>query len=162
MSNRNFGQLVSENNIKFAPIEVTVDGHIVINPTAESYLAADDGPWLPIHDVKPEEKVGVYYVPNGWEQHDDAIWRMYEEMPIVAPVACYKVEEIIYGLIEANALQLIKALVGDYWELFTMRDIVMTDNEIWKEKFPLIRAEIVKQGILTDEQIDNILREALC
>lgn len=90
MNNSNFGKLDAENHIVYSPVEVTIDGKITINPTAEHYAAADDGPWLPIDSTKPE-KLGVYFIstdcgdesvlPDGRK----VIVRRYDERPIVAP-----------------------------------------------------------------------------
>lgn len=80
--------------------------------------------------------------------------------PLPPPPPSYSVEEIIYGLIEANALQAVKQIVGDYWELFTMRDVIASDNEIWAAKFPALKAAIVASGALTEAEITAILTEA--
>lgn len=87
MTNRNYGKL-NDGVIAYAPIELTIDGAIKINPSAADYAACG---WLPIRDEKPSGKVGVYYIPDGWEIRPDeqtsasAIYRTYREEPIVAP-----------------------------------------------------------------------------
>lgn len=155
--NRNFGKLDENHKICYAPNNVRIGGTIYAAPTAEQY--AECG-YLPIDSTKPE-KVGVYFISTEYgDLVDGRIVRRYDERPVVAPPLRYKVEEIIYGLIEADALQAVKALVGDYWELFTMRDKIDAENEIWAAKFPTLRAAIVAQGILTDAQIDAILKDA--
>lgn len=85
--NRNFGKM-NEGAIEYAPNNIRIGGTIYANPTAEQY--ATQG-WLPIRDEKPSGKVGVYYIPDGWEIRPDeqtsasAIYRTYREEPIVAP-----------------------------------------------------------------------------
>lgn len=85
MLNCKFGKIIDENNVQFAPFEIKVNGHYIINPTAESYLIADDGPWYPIVDEKPEQRIGVYFVACGWRFEDGVIYRKYEERQIVTP-----------------------------------------------------------------------------
>ena len=82
MNNRNFGKLDAENRIVYAPVEVTIDGKITINPTAEHYAAAG---YLPLDSTKPE-KDGAYFVSTEYgELVDGHIVRRYDERPIVAP-----------------------------------------------------------------------------
>ena len=82
MNNRNFGKLDAENRIVYAPVEVTIDGKITINPTAEHYAAAG---YLPIDSTKPE-KDGVYFISTEYgDVVDGRIVRRYDERPIVAP-----------------------------------------------------------------------------
>ena len=82
MNNRNFGKLDAENRIVYAPVEVTIDGKITINPTAEHYAAAG---YLPLDNTKPE-KDGAYFVSNEYgDLVDGRIVRRYDERPIVAP-----------------------------------------------------------------------------
>ena len=82
MNNRNFGKLDAENKIVYAPVEVTIDGKITINPTAEHYAAAG---YLPIDSTKPE-KLGVYFISTEYgDLVDGRIVRRYDERPIVAP-----------------------------------------------------------------------------
>ena len=82
MNNRNFGKLDAENRIVYAPVEVTIDGKITINPTEEHYAAAG---YLPIDSTKPE-KDGAYFVSTEYgDLVDGRIVRRYDERPIVAP-----------------------------------------------------------------------------
>ena len=82
MNNRNFGKLDAENRIVYAPVEVTIDGKITINPTAEHYAAAG---YLPLDNTKPE-KLGVYFVSTEYgDLVGGRIVRRYDERPIVAP-----------------------------------------------------------------------------
>ena len=180
--NRNFGKLDENSSIIYAPdCVVVVDHHHEewvdpetgekheedwdterreLHPTADDYAHAKDGPWLPVVS-EPPQKTGVYFVPAEFgDLVDGVIRRRYDERPVVAPPTVYSVEEIIYGLIMHDALQAVKELVGDYWELLTMRDTVEASNEIWQAQFPALRDALVAQEILTDEQIDTILKEA--
>lgn len=50
--NRNFGK-VANAQIVYAPDAVIVAGRMIINPRAESYAQAADGPWFPVVDEPP-------------------------------------------------------------------------------------------------------------
>ena len=159
MKNRNFGYLDADNRIVYADDFAEIDGVIYTSPTAEHY-ARMNPQRLPIVS-EPPQKTGVRFSPTEFgDLVDGRIVRRYDERPVVAPPTVYIVEEIIYGLIMHNALQAVKQIVGDYWELFTMRDTVDASNEIWQAQFPALRNALVSHEILTDGQIDAILKEA--
>ena len=159
MKNRNFGYLDADNRIVYADDFAEIDGVIYTSPTAEHY-ARMNPQRLPIVS-DPQHNLGAHFVSTEYgDLVDGRIVRRYDERLIVTPPIVYSVEEIIYGLITHNALQAVKELVGDYWELLTMRDTVDAANEIWQAKFPALRDALVSQGILTDAQIDAILKDA--
>ena len=81
MTNRNFGKL-TDGKLTYAPKTLWDGDTCYCNPTTEQYAAAG---WLPVREEKPTSKVGVYCVPDGWEERDGAIWRVWREEPIVAP-----------------------------------------------------------------------------
>ena len=160
MKNRNFGYLDDNERIVYADDYADVDGVIYTSPTAEHY-AKMVPPRVPIVSEKPPEKVGVQFVPTEYgDMVDGRIVRRYREEPIVEPVPVYSVEEVIYGLIVRGKLQPVKAVMGDLYDLITMRDEVSADNEILIAEFPRIKAVLIADGILTEDEINEILKEA--
>ncbi len=82
MLNRNYGKLMKDARIMYAPSEVKVGNTYYPAPTAEQYAACG---YLPIGSTKPE-KEGVYFVSTEYgDLVDGRIVRRYEERPIVAP-----------------------------------------------------------------------------
>lgn len=79
--NRNFGKL-TDGKLTYAPETLRIGDTFKMCPTAEEYAAQG---WIAVYSEKPTDKVGVYYIPDGWEQRDGAIWRKWREEPIVAP-----------------------------------------------------------------------------
>ena len=180
MMNRNFAKLDENNKIIYAPDWVIrVDHHHEewidpetgekhesdwdaerreLHPTADDYAHAKDGPWLPLDSTKPE-KVGVYFVSTEYgDLVDGRIVRRYDERPIVAPPTVYIVEEIIYQLIAVGKLQAVKAVVGDYWELLTMRERIDATNPYWAEAFPKVCAGLIAAGVFaSQDEIDALL-----
>lgn len=153
--NRNFGKLDENNRIGYAPNNVRIGGTIYANPTAEQY--AECG-YYPIDSAKPE-KLGVYYISTEYgDLVDGVIRRRYDEHPVVAPPTVYIVEEIIYQLIASGKLQATKAVVGDYWELLTMRERIDAENEMWGEVFPQVCAGLIAAGVFaSQDEIDALM-----
>jgi hypothetical protein len=75
--NRNFGKLI-EGAITYAPSVLVLDGRTILNPNAESYAAAG---YLPVVDAAPSvpPREGYHYTPDGWEERDGAIRRVWRE-----------------------------------------------------------------------------------
>jgi len=75
--NRNFGKLI-EGVVTYAPSVLVLDGRTILNPNAESYAAAG---YLPVVDAAPSvpPREGYHYNPDGWEERDGAIRRVWRE-----------------------------------------------------------------------------------
>ena len=75
--NRNFGKLI-EGAITYAPTALIFDGRTILNPNAESYAAAG---YLPVDTAAPSEppREGYHWTPDGWEERDGAIRRVWRE-----------------------------------------------------------------------------------
>lgn len=153
--NRNYGKLDENNKIGYAPNNVRIGGTIYAAPTTEQY--AECG-YLPIDSTKPE-KLGVYFISTEYgDLVDGVIRRRYEERAITPPPTVYIVEEIIYQLIAAQKLQPTKQVVGDCWELLTMRECIDATNEMWAEAFPQVCAGLIAAGVFeSQDEIDALL-----
>lgn len=75
--NRNFGKLTG-GELTYAPRSLIIDGREIWNPRAETYAAAG---YLPVVDAAPSEppREGYHYTPDGWEERDGAIRRVWRE-----------------------------------------------------------------------------------
>ena len=75
--NRNFGRLV-EGAITYAPRSLIIDGREIWNPRAETYAQAG---YLPVVEASPSDppREGYHYAPDGWEERDGAIRRVWRE-----------------------------------------------------------------------------------
>ena len=157
MKDRNFGYLDADNRIVYAEDFAEIDGVIYTSPKAE-HRARETPPKLPIDSSKPE-KVGVYFVSTEYgDEVDGRIVRRYDERPIVAPSTVYIVEEIIYNLIAVGKLQAVKSVVGDYWELLTMRERIDATNPYWAEALPQVCAGLIAAGVFAfQDEIDALL-----
>lgn len=155
MPNRNYGKLGEDAKIIYAPIEVKIENTYYPAPTAEQY--AECG-YLPIDSTKPE-KLGVYFISTEYgDLVGGRIVRRYEEHAITPPPTVYIVEEIIYQLIAAQKLQPTKSVVGDYWELLTMRERIDDTNPYWAEAFPQVCAGLIAAGVFaSQDEIDAML-----
>ena len=76
-TNRNFGKLTG-GELTYAPRSLVIDGREIWNPRAETYAAAG---YLPVVDAAPSDppREGYHYTPDGWEERDGAIRRVWRE-----------------------------------------------------------------------------------
>ena len=75
--NRNFGKLTGS-ELTYAPRSLVIDGREIWNPRAETYAAAG---YLPVDTAEPSKppREGYHYAPDGWEERDGAIRRVWRE-----------------------------------------------------------------------------------
>ena len=75
--NRNFGKL-NEGAIEYGPDTLTINGRKVYYPKAVHYRIAG---YLPVVEASPSvpPREGYHYTPDGWEERDGAIWRVWRE-----------------------------------------------------------------------------------
>ena len=75
--NRNFGKLTG-GELTYAPRSLVIDGREIWNPRAETYAQAG---YLPVDTAAPSvpPREGYHYTPDGWEERDGAIRRVWRE-----------------------------------------------------------------------------------
>ena len=75
--NRNFGKLTG-GELTYAPRSLVIDGREIWNPRAETYARAG---YLPVDASAPSDppREGYHYTPDGWEERDGAIRRVWRE-----------------------------------------------------------------------------------
>lgn len=152
--NRNFGKL-EDGAVKYAPINLVIGGALVSNPTDAEYLANG---WLAVHAEKPTDKVGVYYIPDGWEERDGAIYRKWLEEPIVAPpppVTRYSKLKLIVAAKAAGKWTAFKAFIASagYEDEWAACQFLASNYP----QFAAAKETIVAAGIATAEEVDAIL-----
>jgi hypothetical protein len=76
-TNRNFGKLI-EGALTYAPTVLVLDERTILNPNAECYAAVG---YLPVVDAAPSDppREGYHWTPDGWEERDGAIRRVWRE-----------------------------------------------------------------------------------
>lgn len=158
MTNRNYGKL-NDGMIAYAPIELTINGAIKINPSAADYAACG---WLQIRDEKPSGKVGVYYIPDGWEECDGAIRRTYREEPLTPPpppVTRYSKLKLIVAAKAAGKWDAFKAFIvqAGYEDEWAACQFLSSDYA----QFNAAKEAIIAAGIATAEEIEAILAESV-
>ena len=152
--NRNFGKL-ADGKLTYAPDYIRIDEMGVWNPTAEMYAAAG---WLPVVDEKPTGKVGVYYIPDGWEERDGAIWRKWREEPIVEPpppVTRYSKLKLIVAAKAVGKWAAFKAFIASagYEDEWAACQFLSSDYA----QFAAAKEAIIAAGIATAEEVEAIL-----
>ena len=75
--NRNFGKLTG-GELTYAPRSLVIDGREIWNPRAETYAQAG---YLPVVEASPSDppREGYHWTPDGWEERDGAIRRVWRE-----------------------------------------------------------------------------------
>ena len=152
--NRNFGKL-TDGKLTYAPKTLWDGDTCYCNPTTEQYAAQG---LLPIRDEKPTDKVGVYYLPIGWEARDGAIWRTYREEPLVPPaphVTRYSKLKLIVAAKAAGKWSAFKAFIAQagYEDEWGACQFLSSDYA----QFNAAKEAIVEAGIATAEEVDAIL-----
>jgi hypothetical protein len=112
--NRNFGKLDEQGALTYAPRSLTIDGREVWNPRAETYAAAG---YLPVDTASPSDppREGYHYAPDGWEERDGAIRRVWREEANPPPPPRRWTRFAIKGaLADARLLPAAKAFLGAY------------------------------------------------
>ena len=152
--NRNFGKL-TDGKLTYAPKTIWDGDTCYCNPTAEQY--ASHG-WLPIHDDKPSEKVGVYYLPTGWEERDGAICRSYREEPLVPPappVTRYSKLKLIVAAKAAGKWSAFKSFIAQagYEDEWAACQFLSSDYA----QFVAAKDAIIAAGIATADEVEALL-----
>ena len=76
--NMKYGRLF-RGDVEYAPDSLEEkDGTIVSNPSAATYLAAG---WKRVVDEPPAPVPGCTVCPSGWDEGEDAITRVYKQVP---------------------------------------------------------------------------------
>lgn len=152
--NRNFGKL-TDGKLTYAPKTLWDGDTCYCNPTTEQYAAQG---WLHVIDEKPSEKIGVYYVPTGWEERDGAIWRTYREEPLVPPappVTRYSKLKLIVAAKSAGKWDAFKAFIAQagYEDEWAAAQFLSSDYA----QFEQAQQDVIAAGIATAEEIEEIL-----
>ena len=155
MLNCNYGKLMDDARIMYAPSEVKMGNTYFPAPTEEQYAACG---YYPIDSTKTE-KDGAYFVSTEYgDLVDGRIVRRYEERPIVAPppqVVRYSKLKFIVASKAAGKWEAFKAFIAsagyeDEWQACQFLSSGYAQFE--KAKTAIIAARIA-----TAEEIEAIL-----
>ena len=155
MTNRNYGKLMDDARIMYAPSEVKVGNTYYPAPTAEQYSACG---YMPIDSTKPD-KDSAYFVSTEYgDIVDGRIIRRYEERPIVAPpppVIRYSKLKLIVASKAAGKWDAFKAFIAsagyeDEWQACQFLSSGYA-------QFEKAKTAIIAEGIATAEEIEAIL-----
>ena len=155
MLNRNYGKLMDDARIIYAPSEVKLVNTYYPAPTAEQYAACG---YLPIDSTKPE-KDGAYFVSTEYgDIVDGRIVRRYDERPIVAPpppVIRYSKLKLIVASKAAGKWEAFKAFIAQagYEDEWNAAQFLSSNYA----QFEHAKTAIIAAGIATTEEIDAIL-----
>ena len=160
MLNRNYGKLMKDARIIYAPSEVKVGNTYYPAPTAEQYAACG---YLPIDSTKPE-KDSAYFVSTEYGDESvlsdgrKVIVRRYDERPIVAPppqVVRYSKLKLIVASKAAGKWDAFKAFIANagYDDEWNAAQFLSSGYA----QFEQAKKAVIAEGIATAEEIDAIL-----
>ena len=155
MLNRNYGKLMDDARIMYAPSEVKMGNTYYPAPTAEQYAACG---YYPIDSTNPE-KDGAYFVSTEYgDLVDGRIVRRYDERPIVAPpppVVRYSKLKLIVASKAAGKWDAFKAFIlqAGYEDEWQACQFLSSDYA----QFEKAKTAIIAAGIATAEEIEAIL-----
>ena len=155
MTNRNYGKLMDDARIMYAPSEVKMGNTYYPAPTAEQYAACG---YYPIDSTNPE-KDGAYFVSTEYgDIVDGVIHRRYDERPIVAPppqVVRYSKLKLIVASKAAGKWEAFKAFIAQagYEDEWNAAQFLSSNYA----QFNTAKEAIVAAGIATDKEIEAIL-----
>ena len=160
MLNRNYGKLMDDARIMYAPSEVKVGNTYYPAPTAEQYAACG---YLPIDSTKPE-KDGAYFVATEYGDESvlsdgrKVIVRRYDERPIVAPppqVVRYSKLKLIVASKAAGKWEAFKAFIASagYEDEWNAAQFLSSGYA----QFEQAKTAIIAAGVATAEEIEAIL-----
>ena len=160
MLNRNYGKLMDDARIIYAPSEVKLGNTYYPAPTAEQYAACG---YLPIESTKPE-KDGAYFVSTEYGDESvlsdgrKVIVRRYDERPIVAPppqVVRYSKLKLIVASKAAGKWEEFKAFIASagYEDEWNAAQFLSSGYA----QFEQAKTAIIAAGIATAEEIEAIL-----
>ena len=165
--NRNFGRL-TEGELTYAPSSLVIDGHTILNPTAESYAAAG---YLPVDTSEPSEPAPEcsHWERAGWALSPDgqSVIAQYTAVPNPPPPPRrWSRLSIKTALAQAGMLDAARAFLSSTeiatgytaWEALTDCDYIeegYPDAEKWSA---LLDGAAVALG-KTREEIDAFLAQ---
>ena len=157
--NKNYGKLVA-GEVEYAPAKITKDdGTVISNPSAETYLAAG---WKHIVDEPPAAEPGHSVQVSGWDETDDAITRIYKQVPDeVTPdkARVFSKLKLVAALKEADKWVLVKTWIEErgYWDFYLAAQNFREDNPLFAEAL----AAIKNYARMSDEDAEAILSKCI-
>lgn len=160
MLNRNYGKLMDDARIIYAPSEVKVGNTYYPAPTEEQYAACG---YYPIDSTKPD-KDGAYFVSTEYGDESvlsdgrKVIVRRYDERPLVPPappVVRYSKLKLIVASKAVGKWDSIKAFIAaaGYEDEWNAAQFLSSGYA----QFEQAKKAVIAAGIATAEEIEAIL-----
>ena len=147
--NRNYGRLV-RGEMEYAPDALEKsDGSVVANPSEATYLASG---WKKVADAPPAAEAGCTVCPSGWDEGEDAITRVYKQVPVEptpAKARVFSKLKLVAALKAADKWVLVKTWIEErgYWDYYLAAQNFREDNPLFTEAL----ADIKGYARMTDE-----------
>lgn len=156
--NRNYGKLAGS-EVEYAPAKITRDdGTVISNPSEATYLAAG---WKRIVDEPPAAEPGHSVQVSGWNETDDAIARIYKQVPDETPSKSrvFSKLKLVAALKAADKWVLVKTWIEErgYYDFYVAAQNFREDNPLFTEAL----AAIKNYARMSDEDAEAILSKCI-
>ena len=157
--NREYGKIEEDGRLTYAPSVIWIGDSCICNPQEPDYNQVG---WFKVFDEKPSEKVGVYFIPDGWEyvmrDGRKVVVRTYREEPLVPPappVTRYSKLKLIVAAKAAGKWAAFKAFIAQagYEDEWAACQFLSSDYA----QFAAAKEAIIAAGIATAEEVEAIL-----
>lgn len=157
--NREYGKIEEDGRLTYAPSVIWIGDSCICNPREQDYNQVG---WFNVFDEKPSEKVGVYFIPSGWEyvmrDGRKVIVRTYREEPLTPPpppVTRYSKLKLIVAAKAAGKWAAFKAFIASagYEDEWAACQFLSSDYA----QFAAAKEAIIAAGIATAEEVEAIL-----
>lgn len=162
--NTNFGR-VENRKMTYAPNALTVDGGVIINPSADEYRRNG---WLPNEVNQPDRKEGYHVSASWWDSDGYKNFKVYEyekDAPVIHRYSKIKLEGTVFKLGLLDKLDAFideQEITNEYGQKMKVRRLYNTatefsdDNPYFTEFSQAAKAAI---GV-DDETFKKIMRES--
>mgnify|MGYP000379104949 CR=1 FL=1 len=155
--NTGYGRL-KDAEIEYAPDTLVLDGVVVTNPTAETYLKAG---WKRVVDEPPKAEPFHVVMPSEWEEYETTLTRIYKQVPRseTDEARTFSKLKLVAALKAIDKWVLVRTWIAEkgYFDLYLAAQNFREDNP----DFIAALAELKEYAGMTDAEIDAVLEQCI-
>ena len=159
-TNENFGKLLQDGTLEYAPKAFKHGNKDYLHPTAADYKTVE---FLPIIISLPSQPApeGKHYEPDGYETIDEnAIqnkWKLVDNLP--APPRVFSKMKMVAELTRRNILNQVKAWIvkNKLYDLYLAAQVFKEDNSYFKSGLKTLQNELK----ISNQDVEDILEASI-
>ena len=154
--NKSYGKLTG-GQIEYAPESIETESGVVVNPTAESYLAAG---WKKVVDVPPAPEEGCEVAISKWIEDETTITCVYKQVPKKKDYPrTFSKLKLVSALKAKDRWVLVKTWIEEkgYYDYYVAAQYFTEDHAVFVEA-----VEAVKRYTgMSDAEVEEILSKCV-